>query len=214
MPGLLLGLGRAISRVQRGLPLAEVLFLGQLAFGAQAVEHCGIGRALIEEAAVEVPQRTIGGVVECELLVGGEDRDAGGELVEGAAMGVVEAAERAPHRLDFGGVDADAGAALACRHVEHVEAAPRAGDDRGCPRHVVLAGGAGTACLVARHAGEEFERARHGVGRVLGLDRARVGRIDEGQGACDVAGPNRLGHARRSACGASCSRPTASRAEH
>ena len=46
--------GRAIGFVQRGLPLAEVPFLGQFAFGAQLVEQSRVGRALIEEAGVEV----------------------------------------------------------------------------------------------------------------------------------------------------------------
>ena len=64
VPGVLLGLDRAIGLVQRRLPLAEVLLLGQLARGAQLVEHGGIGRALVEEAGVEVPERAIGGVVE------------------------------------------------------------------------------------------------------------------------------------------------------
>jgi hypothetical protein len=49
-------------------------------------------------------------------------------------MGVVQAFELAPHRLGFGRVDADAGAADARRHVEHVETAPRAcGDRRRAP---------------------------------------------------------------------------------
>ena len=45
--------------------------------------------------------------------------------------------------------------------------------------------------IVAGNAGEQLDRPRQHVGRVLGLDRARIGRIGEHQGARDVAGPHR-----------------------
>ena len=130
VPEVLLRLGRAIGFVQRGLPGPEVLLLRQLARRAQLVEHGRIGRRLVEEAGVEVPQRAIGGVVEGEPLIGAEDGDAGRQLIERAAMRVDQALELGAHGLDFGRVDADAGAALARRHVEHVEDAAGAGDDR------------------------------------------------------------------------------------
>ena len=57
-----------------------------------------------------------------------------------AAMGVVEAVELAPRRLGFGGVDADAGAALPRRHVEYVKTATGARGDGGRAAGEGLAG--------------------------------------------------------------------------
>ena len=50
MPGVLLRLDGAVGGVQLRLPLPEVPLLGQLARGAQRVEHRRIGRPLIEIA--------------------------------------------------------------------------------------------------------------------------------------------------------------------
>ena len=133
MPHVLLRLDRAIGLVQLLLPLPEILLLGQLAGGAQRVEHGGVGRRLIEEAGVELEQRAVGGVVEDELAVGVEDGDAGGELVEHAAMRLDHARELGAHGLDFGAVDRHAGAAGAARRVDHVEDAAGAGGDRRQP---------------------------------------------------------------------------------
>ena len=115
VPFVRLGLGRAIGLVQLGLPFAEVLLLRQPARVAQPVEDRGIARALVEEAGVEVPEHAEGGVVEGEPPVGAEDGDAGGEIVERAAVGVDHAPELGAHDVGLGGVDADAGAAAAGR---------------------------------------------------------------------------------------------------
>ena len=108
-------------------------------------------------------------------------------------MRVEQPLDLAAHRLGFGGVDADAGAALAGRHVEHVEGAAVARDDRRHARRVGLSGGAAAARLVARRAAEHFDAAGDGVGRVLRLDGAREGRIGEHQRAGEIAGPDRRG---------------------
>ena len=135
MPGLLLGFDRAIGLVQRRLPLAEILLLRQPARGAQLIEHRRIGRALVEECGVELPQRAVGGVVEDQPLVGAEDRDAGRELVERAPVRVDHAGLSSARMVSgFGRVDADAGAAAAGRERR---ARRRCG---GCPQRWPEAG--------------------------------------------------------------------------
>ena len=64
---------------------------------------------------MEIEQRAERGVVECELAVDVEDGDAGGELIEHAAMRLDHAAEFGAHRLGLGAVDRDTGAAVAAR---------------------------------------------------------------------------------------------------
>ena len=83
---MLLGLDRPVGLVQRRPPLPEVLVVRELACRAQLIEHGRVGRPLIEEIGLEVPQQTIGGVVEAEALIGPEDGDAGRKLVEGAPV--------------------------------------------------------------------------------------------------------------------------------
>ena len=188
MPLVLLRLDRPIGFVQRGLPLAEILIVGKLAGGAQSIEHRGIGRPLIEEAGVEIPQRPIGGIVEAQLLVGAEDRDAGRELIERAPVRLDHALELGAHQLRLGRVDGDAGAAAGGRHGDHVEAPAAAGRHRGQPA------GIGSLRLRAR-AAARLRAARSNssmppcdrLGRILGLDRARIGRIHEHQLAGIVA---------------------------
>ena len=97
MPGVLLGFERAVGELKLRLPLAEVRLLRQLAGGAQPVEHRGIGRPLIEEAGIEVPERTVGGVVEVQPLIGAEDGDAGRQLVESAPVSVDHAFDLGAH---------------------------------------------------------------------------------------------------------------------
>ena len=111
MPGMLLGLDGAIGLVELRLPLAEIRLLRQLARRAQDLDDRRIGRGLVEEPGIEIPQRAIGGVVESQPVIGVEHGDAGGKLIERAAMRIGEAVKRAPHRFHVGGVDADAGAA-------------------------------------------------------------------------------------------------------
>ena len=77
MPGMFLGFDGAIGLVQLRLPLAKILLLRQLARRAQDLDHRRIGRALIEEAGIEIPQRAIGGIVERQPMIGVEHGDAG-----------------------------------------------------------------------------------------------------------------------------------------
>ena len=86
VPGVLFRLDRAIGLMQLGLPGAEIRLLRQFARGAQPVEHAGIVGIAVEEGAVEVPQPAIGIVVEGKPPLAVEHRDAGRQLVEGAAM--------------------------------------------------------------------------------------------------------------------------------
>ena len=192
VPHMLLRLDRAIGLVQLLLPLPVILLLGQLAIGAQGIEHEAVGRRLVEHGGVEFEQRAERGVVEDQLAVGVEDGDAGGELVEHAAVGLDHARQIGAHRLHLGGVDRHAGAAGAARRVHHVEdaALPR-GDRR--QSFGMGAVGARAVEIVARGAVEQFEVARHRVGRVVGFDRAGVSRVDEDQAAVVVARPHRSG---------------------
>ena len=133
MPGVLFRLDGAVGRVQLRLPLPEVLLLGQLARYAQLIKHRGIGGSLVEIGGVEVPQRAISGVVECQPVIGVEHGDTGRKLIEGAAVRVDHARHRAAHGFRFGGVDTEAGAAGLGAKVEHIEALPRSGDNGGQP---------------------------------------------------------------------------------
>ena len=126
---MLLGFDRAIGLVQLRLPLPEILLLRQLARRAQRFDHRRIGRCLIEEAGIEIPQRAIGGIVESQPVIGVEHGDAGRQLIERAAVRIGHPRQRAAHGFGFGGVDADAGAAGLGAEIEHIESAPRAGDD-------------------------------------------------------------------------------------
>ena len=199
MPHVLLRLDRAIGFVELLLPLPEVLLLGQLARGAQAVEHGGIGRGLVEEAGVELEQRAEGGVVEGELAVDIEDGDAGGELVEHAAVRLDHAVELGAHGLGLGAVDGDAGAAGPARRVDHVEDAALAGDDR---RQTAGVGRRRRARCAARRApsrsSNSSSRATASVASSR-FDRARIGGIDEDQPAVRDRAPRPAPAAHRAA---------------
>ena len=183
VPHVLLRLDRAIGLVELLLPQPEVLLLGQLAVGAQGIEHGAVGRRLVEQAGVEFEQRAEGGVVEDQLAVDVEDGDAGGELVEHAAVRLDHARELGTHGLHLGAVDRHAGAAGAARRIHHVEDAALAGGDGRQPFGIGLAAGARAGELVARGAVEQFEFARDRVGRILGFHRAGIGRVHEDQPA-------------------------------
>ena len=187
---MLVGFERTVGGVQLGLPRAEVRLLGQLARGAQAIEYGGIGRLLVEELGGKTPQPPVGGVVEGEPLVGGEDRDRGRQLVERAPVRLHHAGHLGAHGFDLGGVDADPGAAAVGRQIENVEDAPRAGDDHRQSRGEGLALRMGTLEALATVAVEKVDVARDRIGCVLGLDRDRVGRIHEGETAVGVARPD------------------------
>ncbi len=191
MPGMILGLDGAISLVQLRLPLPEILLLRQLARRAQRFDHRGIGRALIEEGGIEIPQCAIGGIVESQAVIGVEHGDAGGQLIERAAMRIGKPRQRATHRLDFGGVDADAGAAGFGAEIEHIESAPRTGDDGAQPAGIGAVADATLRDSFARGTVEQFQAALDRVGCALGFDRARIGGIDESQLSGGVAGPDR-----------------------
>ena len=185
-----LRLGGAVGRVELRLPGAEVLLLGQPPRRPQAVEHGRIARMLVEERGSRSHRRAIGRVVEGELVVGAEYRDAGRELVERAAVRLDGARELAAQRLDLGRVAADAGAAAASgtsttsklrRAPATVTAAAARGD----------AAGAAALDLGAGRGVEQFEAGGDGARRVGRLDRARIARIDEGEPAGAVAHPHR-----------------------
>ena len=97
-------------------------------------------------------------------MIGTEHGDAGGELIERAAMGIDHAGERDAHGFRFGGVEPNAGAAGLGAEIEHIEGAPRACDHGrqpprvGAVRHERVQNG------VARRAVEELDAAGDGVG--------------------------------------------------
>jgi len=191
MPHVLLGLDRPVGVVERALPLAEVLLVRELARGAQPIEHGRIGRPLLEEGGVEVPERTIGGVVETKPPVGPEDRHPGGELVEGAPVRIHHALELRAHQLGLGGVDADAGAAARGRHGHHVEAAALSRDHGREPSRIGRGRFMRAQKLAAPAVLEQLGAALDRLGCVLGFDRAGIGMVDEGELAHLVARPNR-----------------------
>ena len=75
-PGVVLRFDGAIGFVQLGLPGAEVGLFGQLARGAQPVEHAGIVGIGVEEGLVEAPQPPVGFVVEGQPPLAVEHGDA------------------------------------------------------------------------------------------------------------------------------------------
>ncbi len=194
MPHVLLRL-RARDRLRAaGSSSAEILLLRQLAGGAQAVEQRGIGRPVVEKGGVEIPQHAIGGVVEAQRLVGAEDGDAGGELVERAAMRIDHARHFGAHAFDLGGVDrrrrrCRCGSALRPRRrcAARRRRRPARGRDRARRRSRIRA----ASSRAARSSNSRFALDR--VGRLLRFDRAGIGRIDEIEPAVAVARPDRGG---------------------
>ena len=108
-------------------------------------------------------------------------------------MRLGHAGELGAHRLALGHVDADAGAAARRRPVDHLQDAPRTGDDHRQARLV------GRACrmrierAVARRRIEDFEVARDRIRAVARLDGARIGGVDPGETPLAVARPDRRG---------------------
>ena len=98
------------------------------------------GGPLIKKCGVEIPQRAIGLVVERQSVAGVEHGDAGGKLIERAAMRVREPSERTAHGFNFGRIDADAGTARFGNEIEHVEGSLRAANGRAQPCGVGTAG--------------------------------------------------------------------------
>ena len=164
VPSVFLGLDGAIGFVQLRLPLPEILLLRQLAGAAQRLDHRRVGRSLVEIGGVEIPERAIGGVVEGQPVIGIEHGDAGGQLIERAAVGIDHAGERNAHGFRFGGVKPNAGAAGLGAEIEHIEGAPGAGDHGRQPARIGAVGRERAQNVVARRAVEELEAARDGVG--------------------------------------------------
>ena len=189
MPFVFLGFDGTIGFEKLGFPLPEILLLRQLLLRAQPVEQRGVGWLLVEIGWVEVPQNAIGRVVERQPVVGVEHRHACGQQIERAAVRVDQPRQRDAHGLGFGGVDADAGAAVLGSEIEDIECSPRAGDHGGKTAGKAVAGnvlvGNGDACVAV----EQFKTPRDRVGGIFGLDRAGVSRIDERQFTRGIAGP-------------------------
>ena len=106
-------------------------------------------------------------------------------------MRLDHAGEFGAHGLGFGSVDRHAGAAAAAGRIDDIEDAAFAGDNDRQALDEGRAGGAQTHGFVAGGAVEQFQFARHRVGRIDGLDRARIGGIGEDEMAVAVARPDR-----------------------
>ena len=192
-PGVGFRLDRAIGLVQLGLPGAEVRLLRQLAGGAQPVEHARIIRIGVEEGLVEAPQPPVGFVVEGEPPLGVEHGNAGGELVERAAVRFRHPRQRRVQPGHFAGVDGDAAAAPVKLERMHVKGLALAADhDRqpGGIGDVVVERPAQFAALVGL---QQFELAGDRIGRALGLGGPGIGRIGVAQLALGALGPDRPG---------------------
>ncbi len=126
-------------------------------------------------------------------MVGAEHGDRGGELVEGAAVGLDGAGDLGAQRLDLGRVEADAGAAARHRHIDDVEDAARTGDDHGGAPREGRALGAAALEIGAGRAVEKLAAGGDGAGGVGRFHRAGIGGVDEGDPAVGIAHPCRGG---------------------
>ena len=106
-------------------------------------------------------------------------------------MCVDQAGERAPHGFGFRGIDAEPGAAGFGLKVEHIEAAPRAGNDSRQAACIAAVGVARLRNIGARCAVEQFQAARDGVGRIARFHRLRISGINEDQSPGRIAQPHR-----------------------
>ncbi len=97
-------------------------------------------------------------------MIGIEHGDAGGQLIERAAMGIDHAGERDAHGFRLCGVEPDAGAAGFGAEIEHIEGASGAGDHGRQPPRIGTVGGDRAQNVVARRAVEKLEAPRDGVG--------------------------------------------------
>ena len=99
-------------------------------------------------------------------------------------------------RIDFGlsGVDADPGAAAGGGHGDHVEAAALARHHGWQPSRIGFGRRMRVQELAARPAVEQLDAAFDRFRAVLGVDRARIGPVHEGQFARIVARPDGGGH--------------------
>ena len=193
IPDLLDGLDRLIGAHHLRLPGAEVRLFGQAALGAQAVEDFGIGRVLVEEGLVEIPQVAIGGVVEGEALAPVENGHGGGELIKGARMRVHLARQIGPRALQFRKVRRLAHRPACAREVEHIHQIAAPGDHRmhaAAPQALARARRRRSRAIIAV---EQFELARHRIAAIARLDCARIGGVDPGQGAIPIARPHGRG---------------------
>ena len=193
IPGILVGLDRAIGLVQLGLPGPEIRLLRQFARGAQPVEHAGIVGVAVEKGAVQVPQPAIGIVVERQPPLAVEHGDAGRQLIEGAAMRLRHPHQRRAERGGLAGVDGDADAAAADIERMHIVDAPLAADHdrqpRGEGRGVVQR----AVHVAAVGAVEQFEVAIDRIRDADGLGRPRIGGIGVAETALGALGPDRPG---------------------
>ena len=106
-------------------------------------------------------------------------------------MCINQAGERAPHGFGFRGIDAEPGAAGFGLKVEHVEAAPRAGNDSRQAAGIAAVGVVRLCNIGARRAVEQFKAALDGVGRITRFNRLRISGINEDQSPGRVAQPHR-----------------------
>ena len=106
-------------------------------------------------------------------------------------MRLDHAGDLGAHRFDLGDVDADAGAAAGRRPVDHLEDAPRAGDDHRQARLEELVRVA--RARLARRRVEDLEAARDRIAAVARLDGARIGGVHPGEPSGRVARPHRRG---------------------
>ena len=196
VPGVLVGLHRAIGLVQLGLPGPEIRLLRQLARGAQPVEHAGIIGVAVEKDAVEIPQPAVGIVVEGQPPLAVEHCDAGRQLIQGAAMGFHHPIQCRAQRGGLAGVDGDAGAAAADIHRAHIVDAPLAADHDRQSRAEGRSALQRPLHVAAVAAVEQFEVAIDRIRDAGGLGRPRIGGVGVAEAALGVPGPDRPGGGR------------------
>ncbi len=190
-PGLL-GLRGPVGGEHPGLPAAEIRLLGQFPGVAQGVEDLAVEGTALQEGGVEVPELAIGGVVEDELLARVEHRDGGGQLVEGADVGVHLALQVGADALQFRDVDGDADGPGLGRHLGDVEGAARARHHGRDPQRPRPAPGPAALRLLAGGAFQKFGPLAHRTGAVARFRCGSVGGIGPGQAPVAAAAPDRL----------------------
>src|SRR5690606_29994121 len=171
------------------LPAAPFRLLGKLVLAAQAIEKKRVLWPALQEGGIEAPELLKGLIVEFELLVGVEDGDGRGELVQRIGVAAQCTFIFPPQRLDLTPVDGNAGAAVCLRVVGN-------GEDTAVTLHARGKGIAEDRLVemmpLQRGAGSRRQElaafACGGLG-AFSLHRARVGRVDPFQLAPFVAQP-------------------------
>ena len=197
------GRRRGASRASRGNSTCSGSFRSARSWSRMALSSGRGG----EPVGGRAPDRAEGGVVEEDAAVAAEHRDAGGQLVERAGIGLASAASARSRTASTSETSTRAAdRAVLDRHVEHLQ---RRRSPATIADGAVVEGAADA--LASRIASRVRERqeldagGQHGL-RARRLDRLHIGGVHPGQPAGAIAPPEREAAACRRARGAPSSR--------